>query len=99
MTALWILFGAPCAGRYETESTWPPPRRIRAVHDGDGYHAVLDLPDDVPLIGEHAVDYELQMYGVRCEHGRPRKLVASYMRVGLEGRVAEQAASGLEAVA
>lgn len=82
MTVTFILFGAPCGGNYECESSWPPPKRIRAVHDGNGYQAVLDLPDEVPLLGESVVEYELSSYGYACR-GRGSYVFATYMRAGL----------------
>lgn len=105
MRVAWILFGAPVSGTYDAESSWPPPAKIRAVHDGNGYTAVLDLPDDMPLIGEHVVEYELSTYGVKCGRGGKRgcALFATYFRVGLapeaKTKIAARAASGLEAVA
>lgn len=100
----FILFGAPCGGNYEAESTWPPPERVRAVHDGNGYSAVLDLPEDVPLLGEDVVEYELSSYGFSCGRGRGASYrFATFRRVGIsaaeENRAARIAASGLTAVA
>jgi hypothetical protein len=101
VTVTFILFGAPCGGSYEADSCWPPAKRIRAVHDGNGYSAVLDEPDDVPLLGESVVEYELSTYGIAC--GRGPHLFATYKRVGIsaaeEMRAARIAASGLRAVA
>lgn len=105
MNATWILFGAPVSGTYEVESSWPPPAKIRAVYDGNGYTAVLDLPDDMVLLGEQVVEYELSTYGFKCGRGGKtgRAPFATYFRVGLapqaKMRIAARAASGLSAVA
>lgn len=105
MQVTWILFGAPCGGSYDAESSWPPPKRIRAVHDGNGYQAVLDVPDDVALLGESVVEYELSSYGMMCGRGRGGhcRPFGSYMRVGLapeaQRRELVRATRHLEAVA
>jgi len=104
MQVTFILFGAPCGGNYEAESTWPPPDKIRAVHDGNGYTAVLDLPDDVPLLGEKVVEYELSSWGFACGRGRRGShTFATYFRAGLAGpaktREAVRASRPLEVVA
>lgn len=103
MTVTFILFGTPCGGSYEAESSWPPPKTIRAVHDGNGYTAVLDLPEDVPLIGESPVEYELSSYGIACGRGRTSHPFATFRRAGItaaeQARAARKAASSLRAVA
>jgi hypothetical protein len=102
--ATLILFGGPCAGNYEIESQWPPAEKIRAVHDGNGYRAVLDLATDEPQPGEQVVEYEISSWGYMCGRGSnaPRGAHAVYFRAGLAEparlRAAGIAASPLEAV-
>jgi hypothetical protein len=102
VTVAWVLTGGPCEGTYHAESSWPPPERIKAVHDGNGYTAVLDLPEDLPQLGETVVEYELASHGFAC--GRPKAggPFAHYFPVGWAEqrrmRAARVAASGLTEV-
>jgi hypothetical protein len=106
MKVRWILVGPPCEGIYEAESTWPPPRRIRAVHGGgllgDGPPAVLDLPGDEPEPGEQLVEYEIETHGFVCGRARGQGAGAFglYVRAGLADeakmKLFRRAAAGLE---
>lgn len=82
MRALWILFGAPCAGSYDSESSWPPPRTIHALREGRFVRLIAggDIPAD-------AVEYELRTYGLRAGgDGQPPRKFASYLSIAAAAR-------------
>lgn len=49
-----FLTNGPCEGHYEIATA---PERLRAVLSSDGIAAVLDLPEDDPLLGEQVHVY------------------------------------------
>jgi hypothetical protein len=95
--ATWILFGGPCAGTYDAESSWPPPERIRAVHDGNGNTAVLDRGECAEP-DEHVVEYEISSWGYVCSRGRntPNAAHVVYFLAGLT-EAARHRAAGIAA--
>ncbi len=75
MTTVY-LHGGPCEGHYDTDlDLHAPPALLTAVVAIDGTTAVLDLPDELPLLGDEAHEYDLS--GVlhvttRADGHRPR---------------------------
>lgn len=64
-----VLVDGPAAGHYATAFTAAPEQLTAVVSTIDGAAAVLDLPSDVPALGENAVSYRRNGAGHAC--GRP----------------------------